>query len=31
VVVNSNKPVIIFPAEQNVDLGLTAEVWASKQ
>jgi hypothetical protein len=28
---NNNKPVIIFPAEQNSDLGLTAEVWASKQ
>jgi hypothetical protein len=28
---SNNKPVIIFPAEQNTDLGLTAEVWASKQ
>ena len=27
----NNKPVIIFPAEQNPDLGLKAEVWASKQ
>ena len=31
VILNNNKPVIVFPAEQNVDLGLTAEVWASKQ
>ena len=31
VIQNNNKPVIVFPAEQNVDLGLTAEVWASKQ
>jgi hypothetical protein len=31
VALNNNKPVIIFPAEQNADLGLTAEVWASKQ
>lgn len=31
VLLNNNKPVIIFPAEQNKELGLTAEVWASKQ
>lgn len=28
---NNSKPVIILPAEQNTDLGLTAEIWASKQ
>lgn len=27
----NNKPVIIIPAEQNGDLGITAEIWASKQ
>ena len=26
-----NKPVIIFPAEENGSLGLKAEVWASKE
>ncbi|HET7899488.1 MAG TPA: hypothetical protein VFL47_17495 [Flavisolibacter sp.] len=31
VTTKSNQPVIIFPAEQNQDLGLTSEVWASKQ
>lgn len=31
VALRNSKPVIIFPAEQNGDLGLTAEVWASKQ
>lgn len=31
VMLNKNKPVIVLPAEQNPDLGLTAEVWASKQ
>ena len=31
VALNNNKPVIIFPIEQNPDLGLTAEIWASKQ
>ena len=31
VVLNNNKPAIIFPTEQNGDLGITAEVWASKQ
>jgi hypothetical protein len=31
VTLNNNKAVIIFPAEQNSDLGLTTEVWASKQ
>lgn len=31
VIQSNNKPVIVFPAEQNVDLGLTTEVWASKQ
>ncbi len=31
VILNNNKPVIVFPAEQNPDLGLTAEIWASKQ
>jgi hypothetical protein len=28
---NNNKPAIIFPMEQNKELGLPAEVWASKQ
>lgn len=27
----NNKPVIIIPAEENSSLGITAEVWASKQ
>jgi hypothetical protein len=27
----NNQTVIIFPLEQNQELGLTAEVWASKQ
>jgi hypothetical protein len=31
VMMSNNKPVIVFPAEQNPDLGLTAEIWASKQ
>lgn len=31
VVLNNKKTVIVLPAEQNPDLGLTAEVWASKQ
>ncbi len=31
VTLSSNKPVIIFPTEQNGVLGLTAEVWASMQ
>lgn len=31
VMLNNNKPVIVFPTEQNQELGLTAEVWASKQ
>lgn len=31
VILNSSKAVIVFPIEQNGDLGLTAEVWASKQ
>jgi hypothetical protein len=31
VVLNNKKIVIVLPAEQNPDLGLTAEVWASKQ
>lgn len=31
VAIKNNQPVIIFPAEQNQDLGLTTEVWASKQ
>lgn len=30
VVVHNNKPVIIFPPEQNAPLGLKAEVWASQ-
>jgi hypothetical protein len=30
VVLLNNKAVIIFPVEQNGELGLTAEVWASK-
>ena len=31
VTTKNNQPVIIFPPEQNQDLGLTGEVWASKQ
>jgi hypothetical protein len=31
VILNNNKPAIVFPTEQNGGLGLTAEVWASKQ
>jgi hypothetical protein len=31
VILHNNKPVIVFPIEQNGDLGLTTEVWASKQ
>ena len=31
VMMSNSKPVIVFPAEQNPDLGLTAEIWASKQ
>ena len=27
----NNKPVIIFPIAENGTLGLTAEIWASKQ
>lgn len=27
----NNKPVIVFPAEENGSLGLKAEVWASKE
>lgn len=27
----NNKPVIILPAEENSGLGLTTEIWASKQ
>jgi hypothetical protein len=27
---NNNKTVIIFPVEQNQELGITAEVWASQ-
>lgn len=27
----NGKPVIILPIEQNASLGLTAEIWASKQ
>lgn len=30
VALNNNKTVIIFPLEQNRELGLTAEVWASQ-
>lgn len=30
VVMNNNKTVIIFPLEQNAELGLKAEVWASQ-
>ncbi len=29
--VANGKPVIILPMEQNASLGLTAEIWASKQ
>ncbi|MDQ6609211.1 MAG: hypothetical protein M3Y85_05265 [Bacteroidota bacterium] len=31
VTVANNKPVIILPVEENGTLGLTAEIWASKQ
>lgn len=31
VTLKNSQPVIIFPSEQNQDLGITAEVWASKQ
>ena len=31
VVLNNSKPVIVLPTEQNPDLGLSTEVWASKQ
>lgn len=31
VALKNNQPVMIFPPELNQDLGLTAEVWASKQ
>ena len=31
VVLSNNKPAIVFPTERNGELGLTAEVWASKQ
>ena len=31
VMLNNSKAVIVLPAEQNPDLGLTTEVWASKQ
>jgi hypothetical protein len=31
VMMSNNKAVIVFPAEQNPDLGLTAEIWASRQ
>lgn len=31
VALNNNKPAIVFPIEQNSDLGITAEIWASKQ
>lgn len=31
VILNNNKTVIVFPTDKNSDLGLTAEVWASKQ
>lgn len=27
----ANKPVIVIPAEENSSLGITTEVWASKQ
>lgn len=30
VVLNNNKVVIIFPLEQNAELGLKGEVWASQ-
>ena len=30
VVMNNNKTVIIFPLEQNAELGLKGEVWASQ-
>lgn len=30
VALNNNKAVIIFPLEQNRELGITAEVWASQ-
>jgi hypothetical protein len=28
---NNNNPAIVFPPDQNKELGMTAEVWASKQ
>ncbi|MDQ3279623.1 MAG: hypothetical protein M3Q06_14955 [Bacteroidota bacterium] len=31
VILNNNKPAIVFPTEKNGELGITAEVWASKQ
>lgn len=31
VAMKNNQPVIIFPQEKNQELGLKAEVWASKQ
>lgn len=31
VILNNNKPAIVFPTEQNGELGITAEIWASKQ
>ena len=31
VILNNSKTVIIFPTDKNADLGLSAEVWASKQ
>lgn len=30
VILQNNKPVIIFPVEQNGELGIAAEVWASQ-
>ena len=31
VILNNNKPAIIFPTEKNGELGITSEIWASKQ
>lgn len=31
VMMNNNNPAIVFPPDQNKELGMTAEVWASKQ
>jgi hypothetical protein len=31
VTMSNNKPAIVFPPDHNKDLGLTAEIWASKQ